>query len=95
MPDEMEVYPHVLRDGQWWLPYGTIADAEMLAALFRSDCNVAFHWPEGGSFAFTVTEEGEEVVRIDHGGWHPISSVSLTVWQEEALALVMQAIDQM
>ncbi len=36
MTEGMEVYPLTLRDGQWWLPYGPVADAEMLAALLRT-----------------------------------------------------------
>lgn len=95
MTEGMEVYPLTHREGQWWLPYGPVADAEMLAALFRSDCTVAFLWPKGGSFAFHVDEHGQDVVRINYGVWQPLSSVTLSDWQQEALALVMDAIDQM
>ena len=94
MIEGMEVYPLTLRDGLWWMPYGVVADADMLAAVFRSDCSVAFLWPEGGSFAFHVDDDGQDVVRIDYGAWQPLSSVSLNEWQKEALALVMDAIDQ-
>jgi hypothetical protein len=64
MTGGMEVYPLVKRSGAWWLPYGPVADAEALAAVFRSDCNVAFLGPEGGSFAFWVNDEGQEIVRL-------------------------------
>lgn len=40
MTDGMEVYPLTLRGGDWWLSYGLLADAETLAAVFRSDCTV-------------------------------------------------------
>jgi len=95
MTEGMEVYPLVKRGGQWWLPYGPVADAEQLAALFRSDSTVVFLWPEGGSFAFWVNDEGQDVVRLDYGAWQPLGSVSLSDWQQDALALVMEAIDQM
>lgn len=95
MIEGMEVYPLILRAGQWWLPYGPVADAEMLAALFRSDCTVAFLWPKGGSFQFHVDEEGRDVVRINYGVWQSLGEVALSKWQKEALALVMEAIDQM
>ena len=95
MTDGMEVYPLTLRGGHWWLPYGPVADAEMLAGLFRSDCTVSFLWPEGGSFQFHVDEEGHDVVRINYGVWQSLGEVALSKWQKEALALVMEAIDQM
>lgn len=88
-------YPLTLRDGRWWLPYGPVVDAEELATVFRSDCRVAFLWPEGGSFAFDVDDEGQDVVRIDYGAWQPLGAVTLSEWQHEALALVMEAIEQM
>jgi hypothetical protein len=95
MTEGMEVYPLTYRDGQWWLPYGPVADVEVLVALFCSDCNVVFLWPQGGSFAFHVDEDGQDVVRIDNGAWRPLSSVTLIDWQQGALALVKEAIDQM
>lgn len=67
----------------------------MLATVFRSDCRVAFLWPGGSSFAFDVDDEGQDVVRIDYGAWQPLGAVTLTEWQQEALALVMEAIEQM
>ena len=50
-------------------------------ALFRSDCTVAFLWPKGGSFAFHVDEDGQDVVRINYGVWQPLGSVTLSDWQ--------------
>ena len=95
MLDGMEVYPLILKAGQWWFPSGRLADAETLAAVFRSDCTVAFLWPGGGSFAYHVDDEGQEVVRINYGVWQPLEDAELTDWQQEALALVLDAIDQM
>lgn len=95
MTDDMEVYPLVLKSGRWWLPYGPEADAETLAALFRSDCTVVFQGSEGGSWQFHVDDEGQEVVRVNQGVWQLLAEVSLTDWQQEALALVLDAIDQM
>jgi hypothetical protein len=63
--------------------------------VFRSDCNVAFLGPEGGSFAFWVNDEGQEIVRLDFGAWVPLAAVDLVPWQREALELVMEAIEQM
>jgi hypothetical protein len=95
MADDMEVYPLVLKAGGWWLPYGLQADAETLAALFRSDCTVVFVWPEGGSWQFHVDEEGQEVVRINYGSWQPMVEIDLEDWQKEVLALVLDAIEKM
>lgn len=95
MTDPAEVYPLILRDGRWWLPYGPEADAERLAAVFASDCQVVFLWPEGGSFAFDVTDDGAEVVRLDYGAWKPLGQVALSPWQEAAYRLVQDAIDSM
>ena len=95
MTDDMEVYPLSFSAGRWWLPYGPEANAETLAALFRSDCTVEFHWSEGGSWQIHVDEEGQEVVRVNQGAWQLLAEVSLTDWQQEALALVLDAIDQL
>lgn len=95
MSNPAEVYPLTLRAGRWWLPYGLEADAEMLASVFRSDSLVVFLWPEGGSFAFDVTEEGAEVVRLDYGAWRPLEEAVLLPWQDEAYRLVQDAIDCM
>ena len=95
MLDGMEVYPLILKAGQWWFPSGWLADAEALAAVFRSYCTVAFLWPEGGSFAYHVDDEGQEVVRINYGVWQPLGDAEFTDWQQEVLALVLDAIDQM
>lgn len=95
MTDDMEVYPLTFRGGRWWLPYGLVADAETLAAVFWSDCTVAFLSPEGGSFQFHVDDEGQEVVRVNDGVWQPLGDVTLTHWQQEVLELVLDAIDQM
>ncbi len=95
MTDGMEVYPLTFREGDWWLPYGLEADAETLAAVFRSDCTVAFLSPEGGRFQYHVDDEGQEVVRVNDGVWQPLADVTLTDWQQEVLALVLDAIDQM
>ena len=95
MSNPAEVYPLTLRDGRWWLPYGPEADAEMLASVFRSDSLVVFLWPEGGSFAFDVTDEGAEVVRVNYGAWTPLEDVTLLPWQGEAYWLVQDAIDCM
>ena len=95
MTDDMEVYPLSFSAGRWWFPHGLQADAETLAALFRSDCTVEFHWSEGGSWQFHVDDDGQEVVRVNQGAWQLLAEVSLTDWQQEALALVLDAIDQM
>jgi hypothetical protein len=95
MTDDMEVYPLSFSLGRWWLPYGPEANAETLAVLFRSDCTVVFHWSEGGSWQFHVDEEGQEVVRVNQGAWQLLANTTLTDWQQEALALVLDAIDQM
>ena len=95
MTDDMEVYPLSFSLGRWWLSYGPEADAETLAALFRSDCTVVFHWSEGGSWQFHVDDEGQEVVRVNQGAWQLLGEVHLEDWQQEALALVLDAIDQM
>ncbi len=95
MTDDMEVYSLVQRGGCWWLPHGLQADAKTLAALFRSDCTVEFHWSEGGSWQFHVDDDGQEVVRVNQGAWQPLGMVHLEDWQQEALALVLDAIDQM
>lgn len=95
MTDDMEVYPLTFRGGRWWLPYGLVADAETLAAVFRSDCTVAFLSPEGGSWQYHVDDEGQEVVRVNDGVWQPLGDVTLTHWQQEVLELVLDAIDQM
>jgi len=34
-------------------------------------------------------------VRVDDGFWQPLGDVTLTDWQQEVLALVLDAIDQM
>jgi hypothetical protein len=67
----------------------------MLASVFRSDSLVVFLWPEGGSFAFDVTDEGAEVVRVNYGAWTPLAEVTLLPWQSEAYRLVQDAIDCM
>lgn len=90
-----DLYPLVRRDGRWWLPYGPEADAETLARVFASDCSVVFLGPEGGSFAYDVSDAGEEVVRLDGGAWRPLSSAVLAPWQGEALHLIQQAIDEL
>ena len=95
MTDDMEVYPLSYKLGKWWLPSGREADAETLAAVFRSDCTVAFHWPEGGSFQFHVNDDGQEVVRLNEGVWQLLGEVHLNNWQKKVLALVLDAIDQM
>ena len=95
MTDDMEVYPLTFRGGDWWFPSGMLADAETLAAVFRCDCTVAFLSPEGGSFQFHVDDEGQEVVRVNDGVWQPLADSKLTDWQQEVLALVLDAIDQM
>ena len=95
MTDDMEVYPLTFRGGCWWLSYGPEANAETLAAVFRSDCTVVFHWPEGGSWQFHVDDDGQEVVRVNQGAWKLLGEVRLEDWQQEALALVLDAIDQM
>lgn len=95
MTDDMEVYPLTFRGGCWWLSYGPEANAETLAAVFRSDCSVVFNWPEGGTWQFHVDDDGQEVVRVNQGTWQLLAEVSLTDWQQEALALVLDAIDQM
>lgn len=95
MHDPAEVYPLMLRDGRWWLPYGPEADAEMLASVFASDSLVVFLWPEGGSFGFDVTDEGAEVIRLNYGAWRPVGEVSLLPWQDEVYRLVQEAIDLM
>jgi hypothetical protein len=59
------------------------------------DCTVVFVWPEGSSWQFHVDEEGQEVVSVNQGVWQPLADVTLTDWQQEALALVLDAIDQM
>lgn len=90
-----EAYALVQREGRWWLPYGPEADAETLARVFRSDCSVVFLGADGASFAYDVTDAGEEVVRLDDGAWTPVAVTSLSPWQEAALNLVLQAIDQL
>lgn len=95
MTDDMEVYPLSFSLGRWWFPHGLQADAETLAALFRSDCTVVFHWSEGGSWQFHVDEEGLEVVRVNYGQWQPLVEFDLEDWQKGALALVLDAIEKM
>lgn len=95
MIDDMDVYPLSYHQGRWWLPYGPEADAETLAAVFRSDCTVVFHWPDGGSWQFHVNDEGQEVVRLNEGEWQLLGEVTLNDWQQKVLALVLDAIDQM
>lgn len=95
MSNPAETYPLILKNGRWWLPYGPEADAEMLAAVFASDCLVVFLWPEGGSFAFDVTDDGAEVVRLDYGAWKPVGQVALSPWQKAAYRLVQEAIESM
>ncbi|UXU74565.1 MULTISPECIES: hypothetical protein [unclassified Paracoccus (in: a-proteobacteria)] len=95
MTEPLEVYSLVQRDGRWWLPYGPEADAEALARVFSSDCSVVFLGPDGGSLAYDVTDEGEEVVRLDSGAWLPLTSTVLAPWQQQAIELVMDAIDCM
>ncbi len=56
---------------------------------------MVFVWPEGSSWQFHVDEEGQEVVSVNQGVWQPLADVTLTDWQQEALALVLDAIDQM
>lgn len=89
-----EPYPLVQRDGRWWLPYGLAVDAEQLAGLWMSDCNVVFLGPEGGSFAYRVDEEGEEQVRLDYGVWQAIPT-DLADWQRQVFRLVREALDNM
>jgi len=95
MGEYLEVYPLDQHDGRWWLPYGLEADAESLSRVFSSDCSVVFLGPDGTSFAYDITDEGEELVKIDQGEWLPLASVGLEGWQAEALELVMDAIDRM
>ena len=95
MTDPLTIYPLVRREGRWWLPYGPEADAEALARVFSSDCSVVFLGPEGGSFAYDVNDEGEEVVSLDAGPWRPLSGVTVTGWRLNAMRLVLEAIDQM
>lgn len=95
MTEPLEVYALVQREGRWWLPYGPEADAEALARVFNSDCSVVFLGPDGGSLAYDVTNEGEEVVRLDDEGWLPLARAVLAPWQKQAIQLVMDAIDSM
>lgn len=90
-----EVYPLVFRAGRWWLPWGEEAEAEVIAGLFRADCRVVFLGAEEGSFGFDVTEEGDPVVRLNYGAWVALDKATLAPWQEDAYALVQEAIDQM
>ncbi len=54
-----------------------------------------FYSSEGGSWQFHVDHDGQEVVRVNQGAWQPLGEVHLEDWQQEALALVLDAIDQM
>lgn len=58
------------------------AGAESLSCVFSSDCSVVFLGPDGSSLAYDVTDEGEEVVRLDDEAWVPLTSTVLTPWQE-------------
>ncbi|WP_323008767.1 hypothetical protein [Paracoccus sp. (in: a-proteobacteria)] len=93
MTEPLEVYALVQRDGRWWLPYGPEADAESLSRVFSSDCSVVFLGPDGSSLAYDVTDDGQEVVQLDRGAWIPLASAILDPWQEQAVQLVMDAID--
>lgn len=95
MTEPLEVYPLVFSGGRWWLPYGHEADAESLSRVFGSDCSVVFLGPGGGSLGYDVTDEGEEVVRLDDEGWLPLARAVLAPWQKQAIQLVMDAIDSM
>ena len=64
MLEPLEVYALVQCDGRWWLPYGPEADTETLSHVFSSDCSVVFLGSDGGSFAYDVTDEGDEVVTL-------------------------------
>ncbi len=90
-----ETYPLVQREGRWWLPYGLEVDAEQLAGLWLADCQVVFLGPEGGSFAYQVTDEGEEQIRLDYGAWHPLEAVALAPWHADVFRLVREALDCM
>ena len=95
MFDPEELYPLALQGDAWRLPSCEVVDEERLACLFRSDCSVVFLGPQGGSFSYDVTEDGEEVVRINSGNWVPVAAAQLQGWQQQALTLVLRAIDLM
>lgn len=95
MAEVLEVYPLVLRAGRWWFPFGREATAESLADVWRSDCQVVFLGPSGGSLAYDVDEAGQEVVRLDYGAWVPLEGARLTPWQNEALGLVLAAVEEL
>ena len=96
-----ETYPLIQREGRWWLPYRDAdglpieVDAELLAGLWLTDSQVVFLGPEGGSFAYQVTDEGEEQVRLDYGAWHPVEAVALAPWHADVFRLVQEALDCM
>jgi hypothetical protein len=95
MFDPEELYPLALWGDAWHLSSGEVVDEERLACLFRSDCSVVFLGPQGGSFAYDVTEDGQEVVRFNSGDWGPVDAAQLLDWQQQALTLVLRAIDLM
>ncbi len=92
----LEVYPLMLREGRWWFPYDDLeATPETIADMWRADCQVVFLWPEGGSFAYNVDDEGQEVVRLDYGAWVPLAGAVLTPWQSLVLAMALAEVEEM
>ena len=92
MTDYLDIYPLVQRGEGWVLPWGEVATSAVLAGLFGADCSVVFLGPDGGSFAYDVTEAGTEVIRIDYGAWLPLPNADLSGWRAEALVLVLDAV---
>lgn len=91
----LETYPLTFREGRWWFSFGgREATPETIAHIRRADCQVVFLSPEGGSFAYNVDEEGQEVVRLDFGAWVPLAGAVLTPWQASVLALALAAVDE-
>ena len=67
----------------------------MLAGLWMADSQVVFLGPDGGSFAYQVSETGEEQVRQDYGAWQPADTATLPPWQQQVFRLVREALEQM
>ena len=91
----LETYPLTLRGGQWRFPFDRDATPETIADIWRADCQVVFLWPDGGSFAYNVDDQGQEVVRLDYGAWVPLAGANLLPWQQEVLAMALAAVEEL
>lgn len=91
----LEVYSLHWDEGDWRFTSGLKATPETIADAWRSDCQVLFFGPEGGSLAYDVDEEGQEVVCLNAGSWLKLSTLVLSPWQRQAVALALLAIEEM